>query len=664
MLRALSVLLFFSIFVLAAPAGAQNIFEVNSTADDPDNNPGNGVCRTAAGICTLRAAIEEANATPNAGGPDVIRFTSIPLSGGAAVIQLASGALPAITQTIVIDGLTAAGEVFLDGSNLPSPGTVTTASGLILDTGSGGSSIRGLTVGNFPFYGFYVKSHNNVLTSNRSGVREDGTAVGNGVVGIYLNSGYNTVGKIGLGNVVGFNGNAGIHVINGEYNLIRGNYVGTDDTGADFGNGTASSHQSYGGIVVRSNYNTIGGSEPGMGNTIGHGTANGLIIDDEHNLVRGNYIGTDAAGRNLGNASKGILLEGNNNIIGGGEPGQSNVIGFNTIGIYIWGGDNKIQGNYIGTDAAGADLGNIDDGIFLSEATATDNTIGQGKNAVIPYLTSKANTIAFNANGIGFNESGTSGAPVENTIRGNNIHDNDGLGIDLNLDGISANDVDDVDLDANATMNYPDVSRAFYRPGNNSLVVEYSVSSSDLYVPYPLTIDVYLADDATSGEGRVHIGTDTYTTPGQQVGFEIDAASVSWDASDYVVLTATDTLGNTSEFSPAAGNLGGPGFSFAVRHDDAVAPVGAFAPFTMTAPYPNPFNPRTTFALALPEATPARVSVFDITGRQVALLNDGILAGGVAHTFTLDAAGLASGVYLLRVQAGAFVETRRLALLK
>src|SRR5262245_38281091 len=48
-------------------------FTVNSTADAPDLAPGNGLCATATGICTLRAAIQEANAHPNdASGPDSI----------------------------------------------------------------------------------------------------------------------------------------------------------------------------------------------------------------------------------------------------------------------------------------------------------------------------------------------------------------------------------------------------------------------------------------------------------------------------------------------------------------------------------------------------------------------------------------------------------------
>ena len=48
-------------------AFAATVFLVDSTDDDVDDNPGNGKCHTAAGTCTLRAAIMEANRTPNAG---------------------------------------------------------------------------------------------------------------------------------------------------------------------------------------------------------------------------------------------------------------------------------------------------------------------------------------------------------------------------------------------------------------------------------------------------------------------------------------------------------------------------------------------------------------------------------------------------------------------
>lgn len=78
---------------------------------------------------------------------------------------------------------------------------------------------------------------------------------------------------------------------------------------------------------------------------------------------------------------------------------------------------------------------------------------------------------------------------------------------------------------------------------------------------------------------------------------------------------------------------------------------------------PNPFNPSTTIRFALPVQSRVRLTVFDVLGRRVALLVDRVVAPGY-HTELLDATGLASGVYFYRLEAGAFVQTRKLVVLK
>ncbi|MEM8483946.1 MAG: T9SS type A sorting domain-containing protein [Bacteroidota bacterium] len=84
---------------------------------------------------------------------------------------------------------------------------------------------------------------------------------------------------------------------------------------------------------------------------------------------------------------------------------------------------------------------------------------------------------------------------------------------------------------------------------------------------------------------------------------------------------------------------------------------------TLTA-YPNPFNPQTTLSLSLPVAQHVRVAVYDMLGRQVALIHDGLLDANQSHSFTFDAAKLPSGAYLVRVQGEGFVQSRRISLVK
>jgi hypothetical protein len=79
--------------------------------------------------------------------------------------------------------------------------------------------------------------------------------------------------------------------------------------------------------------------------------------------------------------------------------------------------------------------------------------------------------------------------------------------------------------------------------------------------------------------------------------------------------------------------------------------------------YPNPFNPSTTITYALPKSSDVRLSVCDMLGREVSVLVNERKDAGV-HEVKFDASGLASGVYLYRLQAGEFVQTRKLVLLQ
>jgi hypothetical protein len=85
--------------------------------------------------------------------------------------------------------------------------------------------------------------------------------------------------------------------------------------------------------------------------------------------------------------------------------------------------------------------------------------------------------------------------------------------------------------------------------------------------------------------------------------------------------------------------------------------------FELGNAYPNPFNPGTTLGFRLAETGLANLSVFDLAGRTVATLVDGLTGAG-EHEVRFDAAGLPSGVYFYTLVSGGQRETRRMVLLK
>jgi hypothetical protein len=106
----------------------------------------------------------------------------------------------------------------------------------------------------------------------------------------------------------------------------------------------------------------------------------------------------------------------------------------------------------------------------------------------------------------------------------------------------------------------------------------------------------------------------------------------------------------------------------AVGVEDDHPPHGGHA-FALHAPYPNPFNPRTSIAFSLEADAEVTLEIYDVAGRKVATLIDGesLRAGTHVRTWEArDARGrtVASGTYMVRMRAGSFVGVKRLTLLK
>ena len=100
---------------------------------------------------------------------------------------------------------------------------------------------------------------------------------------------------------------------------------------------------------------------------------------------------------------------------------------------------------------------------------------------------------------------------------------------------------------------------------------------------------------------------------------------------------------------------------------DDVTSVAGFSEipveYTLHQNYPNPFNPSTVIRYGLSQQSPVTLTVYNVLGQQVAELVNEVQAAG-NYEVTFDASHLSSGVYLYRMQAGNFVETKKFVLVK
>ena len=200
--------------------------------------------------------------------------------------------------------------------------------------------------------------------------------------GLTLGAGSNSSTIEGL-SIVGY-GIAAIELDAGA-DVVAANFIGVDPSGtAGPGN--------FWRRAALSGGNTIGGTTAGSANVIGFSNSSngvGVVLASNGNLVEGNFIGTDAAGDNLGNTYGIYIQPGAGNTIGGTTAAAANVIGFSSAqAVVVFSATaTLVEGNDIGTNASGAHLGNAL-GVAIGNSS-TGTTIG-GTAA------GAANTIAFN----------------------------------------------------------------------------------------------------------------------------------------------------------------------------------------------------------------------------------------------------------------------------
>ena len=487
-------------YELPADANADNIYEVTVQASDGTATDTQAISVTVTNVLelvvtstnvtgtgSLHDAILNANANANVGVTDTITFNITgPLVGGAHTFTIGAGGLPTITDTVIIDGTTDsdyAGTpvIVLDGSSAGAG-----ISGITLGAGSDGSTIRGLVINRFA--------------------------------------------------------NSGIMVDGSDNNTIIGNYIGTDASG---NTQSGSDVQATGITILNSSDNVIGGSGSDA-NVLSGNRLRGVLIEGSistGNTVLGNFIGTNADGSaaltNTGSGQQiGVYLyDAPGNTIGGTTAGAGNVISGNiTYGIYAWGPNstgNKIQGNTIGLDASRSTaIGNGGaggGGIMLSNAPGNivGGTVAGALNVISGHLGAGVMIAGAGATG--------------NTFLGNEVYDNDALGIDFGNDGVSSNDLDDVDTGANNLQNFPVISTA--ELDGTDLTLGGSLDTDGVSTQYRIELfgNAVGTQDVTNGEARVYLGTVTVTTDasGDATFSNLTLSGVTLSEGDYVTATAT-----------------------------------------------------------------------------------------------------------------------------
>uniref|UniRef100_UPI0035644A97 DUF4347 domain-containing protein n=1 Tax=Novipirellula sp. TaxID=2795430 RepID=UPI0035644A97 len=560
------------------------------------NNSGGG---------SLRQAILDANALA---GTDTINFSIT--GAGVHTINLTT-ALPSITETLIINGLSEPDYVSTPVVRID--GAASGFSGITIAAGGAGSTIQGLMITGFTVDGIHVASgaNNVTIADNWIGTAGTGTTgIGNSGVG-NSDDGIDIAGSNAniLRNVITNSGDEGITIVGSGVtgHIIQGNIIGLDPDGA-----TGSGNTDVGIALISGSGNTIGGTTAAQRNVISN-NYEGIEINTSNNIVQGNYIGTDSSGTlDRGNRnSDGVEVNsGTGNQIGGTAAGAGNVISGNAgDGIQVNSGASGtiIQGNFIGTNAAGtAAIGNDDDGVSVMSGSS-NNTIGgstaaarniisanaataiyiEGSNTVVQgnYLgtdvtgtvdlgntkvtTSEGTIRILNATGatIGGTDAenegniiafgGGDGILLQGTstgiaILGNSIHSHAGLGIDLGDNGVTTNDgqfsdTPDQDTGANNLQNFPVLSSITAGP---TPAVFGSIKSTPSRT-FRIEFFASSSGDASGyGEGRRFIDfieVTTNATGDATIGHYLDGFIATGET---VSATATDlTTNETSEFA-------------------------------------------------------------------------------------------------------------------
>jgi CSLREA domain-containing protein len=365
----------------------------------------------------------------------------------------------------------------------------------------------------------------------------NGSTAGAGAVGLNFQASSCAVRGLVINRFKG----SGVQVVGptNANNVVEGNFIGTDAAGLNALGNNADQVINSGGISVQSSGNRVGGRSPAARNVISSNRNAGVFfvsstgVTGEPNRLEGNYIGTDASGNFARGNETGVFVTlPVPTKVGGLLFGQRNIISGNSgDGILIEGNDNEVTGNYIGTDASGVNpLGNSTHGLQL---LGYRNTLS-------------SNTIAFN---------GQAGVAVTvgtgNYVLGNLLDSNGALGIDLDADGVTPNDTGDGDTGSNNRQNFP-VITSIGPSGTPGTITVAGVLNSLPNTPFIIAPSSSPScDPSGNGEGLTGLGYNIFTTDSSgHADFSFNFQKSILTGPFFTALAINVNTNDTSEFSP------------------------------------------------------------------------------------------------------------------
>jgi hypothetical protein len=210
---------------------------------------------------------------------------------------------------------------------------------------------------------------------------------------------------------------------------------------------------------------------------------------------------------------------------------------------------------------------------------------------------------------------------------------------------------------------------------NNTIYIEQNVTSSIEY-RFNVSIEIFIANNLTNQpilarDGATATDTNNVTVSSSSwfVDITIGDLHLSSDTLPEVIDQGIAITGLTEDFD---GDSRPQGLGIEIGADEYISNTDikrfnnkGIIPATveLNQNYPNPFNPSTIIKFNLPKTSHVTLKVFNILGEEVATLVSDRLSAG-SYSYEWDASNLASGVYLYRLQAGDYVETRKMVLMR